>query len=223
MAVAYKHEDYTTSKQILAFPEPYVAVAHTFKKDDSASVTIDGKKILRAGTIYPSNDASAIGIVFNDYDVTDGDVSGALLLFGFVKLSAIPTAPTTNAKTALNMIKFLPINTTITTTVTANGAITKKVADITSGDTMNVELVLSGDRLKVEQGSLVSNWTITGESTTGLTVEKITVSEDGMKAVITLKAGTAGAGSVTIIPKAGAMALGNVPSSATTIVTVSAS
>lgn len=108
MAVAYSSQDYTTGKQILVFPDHYVSVAHTFNKDDAAATTIDGRKVIKAGTIYPSNGASAIGVVFNDIDVTNGDATGALLIHGFVKTAAIPAAPTAEAKTALKQIEFLP-------------------------------------------------------------------------------------------------------------------
>ena len=72
--VEFNHTDYTTAKGVLVFPDHYVSVAHTFKKDDAAAVTQDGRKIVKAGTLYPSNDSSAIGIVWADYDVTDGEI-----------------------------------------------------------------------------------------------------------------------------------------------------
>ena len=109
MAIEYKSQDYTTSKQILVFPDHYVGLAHTFLKNDAAAATIDGRKIIKAGTIYPSNDASAKGIVFSDIDVTDGDRNGSLLIHGFVKTAALPTAPAETAKTALKQIEFLPL------------------------------------------------------------------------------------------------------------------
>lgn len=108
MAVEYNSQDYTTGKQILVFPDHYVCVAHTFTKDDAAATAVDGRKIIKAGTVYPTNDASAKGIVFNDMDVTNGDVTGALLIHGFVKTAALPVAPAAAAKTALKQIEFLP-------------------------------------------------------------------------------------------------------------------
>ena len=90
------------------FPDHYVSVAHTFLKDDAAATTVDGRKIIKAGTIYPANDATAKGVVWADYDVTDGDVSGALVIHGFVKTAAIPAAPSTEAKAALPMVAFMP-------------------------------------------------------------------------------------------------------------------
>lgn len=108
MAIEYKSQDYSTGKQILVFPDHYVCVAHTFEKDDAAATTIEGRKVIKAGTIYPANDASAIGIVFNDMDVTDGDATGAVLVHGFVKTAALTATPANEAKSALKMIEFLP-------------------------------------------------------------------------------------------------------------------
>lgn len=108
MAIEYKSESYGTGKQILVFPDHYVSVAHTFKKDDAAATTVDNRKIIKAGTIYPTNDAEAIGIVWKDYDVTNGDVTGALVIHGFVKTSALPAEPVAAAMQALPQISFLP-------------------------------------------------------------------------------------------------------------------
>lgn len=109
MAVVYTQETFETGKQILAFPEPYVCVAHTFLKGDESATDVNGKKIIKAGTVYPANDSTAVGIVFNDYDVTDGDVSGAILLEGYVKKSALPTTPSADAITAMKKITLMPV------------------------------------------------------------------------------------------------------------------
>lgn len=108
MAVEYNSQTYITGKQILVFPDHYVSVAHTFTKDDAAAATVNGRKIIKAGTIYPKNDATAIGVVWADYDVTNGDVTGALVIHGFVKTAALPAEPAEAAKTALPMVAFMP-------------------------------------------------------------------------------------------------------------------
>lgn len=108
MSVEYNSQTYETGKQILVFPDHCVSVAHTFQKDDAAATTVDGRKIIKAGTIYPANGATAKGVVWADYDVTNGDVTGALVIHGFVKTAALPAAPTTEAKAALPMIAFMP-------------------------------------------------------------------------------------------------------------------
>lgn len=108
MSVEYNTQSYVTGKQILVFPDHYVSVAHTFKQGDAAAVDVDGRKIIKAGTLYPANGATVKGIVWADYDITKGDVTGALIIHGFVKTGALPEAPSTEAKAALPMIAFMP-------------------------------------------------------------------------------------------------------------------
>ena len=108
MSVEYNSQSYVTGKGILVFPDHYVSVAHTFTKDDSAAVEVDGRKVIKAGTMYPANDATVKGIVWADYDVTKGDVTGALIIHGFIKTAALPVAPTAEAKAALPMVAFMP-------------------------------------------------------------------------------------------------------------------
>lgn len=49
------------------------------------AVTADnGAKYVPAGTIYPSNDANAVGIVYEDVDVTTGNMPASVVLKGVV-------------------------------------------------------------------------------------------------------------------------------------------
>lgn len=59
-------------------------VTKTYMVDsDNAQVSTEGdRKVIKAGTIYPSNTASAIGIVFQDIDVTDGDALAPIMVAG---------------------------------------------------------------------------------------------------------------------------------------------
>lgn len=85
------------AKQILAIPDHYVALGFTHAKATAGTpgnaVLVDGRYIVKAGTIYPANNATAIGIVLNDYDVTDGDQAMAVVVHGFIKTAALPAAP----------------------------------------------------------------------------------------------------------------------------------
>lgn len=219
MAVEYNKQDYTTAKQILVFPDHYVAVAQTFLSNDSAAVTEDGRKIIKAGTIYPSNDENAIGVVFNDMDVTNGDRTGAVIVHGFIKKAALPANPSANAIAALNMIKFLPL-----TAVTVALTVTKlTIANAEAKDkTHSVVVGITGTTFRPEASTL-TNWTITGEDTTKVKVESIVVSPDGKSVTVNTKNSAATAeGSVTIVPKAGATSTGDVPAAAITIATVPA-
>lgn len=106
MTMKFTETSYTNKTEILMYPDHYVADAHTFLKNDAAASTVNGRKIIKAGTIYPANDATAIGVVFQDIDVTDGDAAGALLVHGFVDASKLPAEPVANAQSALHLIKF---------------------------------------------------------------------------------------------------------------------
>lgn len=61
----------------------------------------NGYKIVPAGTVYPSNDAKATGILFEDVDVTDGDHEGALIVAGRILKDCLPVEPATEAVTPL--------------------------------------------------------------------------------------------------------------------------
>ena len=51
---------------------------------DMATTTDEGAKYVPAGTAYPSNDANAIGITYEDVDVTTGSMPGSVVLKGVV-------------------------------------------------------------------------------------------------------------------------------------------
>lgn len=48
------------------------------------SIDDDGNKIIKSGMIYPANDATAQGIVFEDVDVTQNSNAGSILVAGRV-------------------------------------------------------------------------------------------------------------------------------------------
>ena len=54
-------------------------IAQTSAEDDGY-----GGKIVRGGTAYPSNDGNAIGIVYEDVNVTSGDMPGSVVTKGVV-------------------------------------------------------------------------------------------------------------------------------------------
>lgn len=74
----------------------------------------DGRKIVPAGAIFPANGATAIGIVYEDVDVTDGAMPGSVVTRGAVYTSLLPAAPASAAVTALTGIAFTAAVPTIT-------------------------------------------------------------------------------------------------------------
>ncbi|GGN64305.1 hypothetical protein [Oceanobacillus indicireducens] len=106
-------------KQILKFPDHYVALAVTVD-DEGVSADENGKKIVPAGTIVgggfindtskfavKSNDENAEGVLFNDVDVTYGPAAGAVVIHGFIETGKLPESPTEEAVSALKQITFI--------------------------------------------------------------------------------------------------------------------
>ena len=100
-----RETEYHNTKGFLAYPDHYVNDSATIPQ--TLGVTEGTRKIVKAGTIFPANDGTAKGIVFNDYDVTNGDVPGAILIHGFVRTDKLPVAADEAAKTALKQVTFL--------------------------------------------------------------------------------------------------------------------
>lgn len=82
-----------------------------------ATTRADGAKVVKMGTVYPANDATAVGIVYEDVDVTTGNMPGSVVLKGVVYEDRLPVALANTAKTALEGKGF--------TFVTAAPAVTR--------------------------------------------------------------------------------------------------
>lgn len=76
-----------------------------------ASTAPNGGKYVPMGTIYPSNDANAEGIVYEDVDVTTGDMPGSVVLAGRVYTDRLNGTIAATAKTALTGKGFVFIDT----------------------------------------------------------------------------------------------------------------
>ena len=74
--------------------------------DVGVAANAEGKKIVLAGTVYPANDGTAKGIIYNDVDVTHGSQPGALIVEAYILEARLPVAPSEAAKTVLKEIKF---------------------------------------------------------------------------------------------------------------------
>ena len=76
-------------------------VTYTFAQSNAQVVTENNRKIIKAGTVYPTNDESALGIVFQDVDVTDGDRPEALMVGGRYLKDKLASTIAETAVTAL--------------------------------------------------------------------------------------------------------------------------
>lgn len=64
----------------------------------------EGGKYVPAGAVIPSNDGNAKGILYEDVDVTTGDMPGSLVTRGVIYEDRLPAALAGAAKTALTGI-----------------------------------------------------------------------------------------------------------------------
>ncbi len=101
----FEVKEYGNKKEILKFPDHYVAIA-VMVDDSGVVVDENGKKILKAGTLVGGgvikdpqakvstvNGAETEGVLMNDVDLTYGPAPGAMIIHGFVDLSKIPEEP----------------------------------------------------------------------------------------------------------------------------------
>lgn len=205
MAMKMKQTTYNApAKQILAIPDHYVAMGYRHAKATAGvpglAVLEEGRYVVKAGTLYPANDATAIGVILNDYDVTDGDAMMAVVIHGFIKVAALPAIPAAAAVTALKGITFMPL-TSMGITLTGTKA---AVAAGAVADPAPVVMYLEGGTFRdKDSAELLANWTIAGEAGTKITVTAITVAADLKTVTFTLdQTAAAVAGSVTVIPDA---------------------
>lgn len=61
----------------------------------------DGTSYVKMGTVYPANNNTAIGILYEDVDVTTGNMPGSVVTKGTVYEDRLPQALDAAAKTAL--------------------------------------------------------------------------------------------------------------------------
>lgn len=107
MAAPYTSDTYNVTSGILAFPDHYVAKAVTITPEDSNVVTRGSAKVVPAGTVWPSNDDKAEGILLNDAFVTNGDIPAAVVIHGFIRKSALPATPEATALAVLPQITLI--------------------------------------------------------------------------------------------------------------------
>lgn len=207
--------------QILAISDHYIALAFRHAKaiagTPGLAVLVDSRYVVRAGTVFPANDATAIGLVLNDYDVHDGDAQMAVVIHGFIRTSALPVMPVAAALTAMKMLSFNPL---INLVVALSGA-TVAIAALEAINTVHTIVLTIANATFRDEAATLANWTIAGEAVNKVAVTSIVVSADKTQVTITTTNSAAAAnGATTVFPKAIAISTGQVPAAAFTIATV---
>lgn len=107
---------FVSKKTIYESAPAFVSSDHIVSRTRTAKkamgTTEDGRTILKAGTVYPANDATAEGIVLHDLDLTHGDQPVGVMVEGYVYEERLPETVSEEAKEALKEIKFESYNET---------------------------------------------------------------------------------------------------------------
>ena len=96
----FKQTSHVQGKLILA-NDHYVAIPY-----DCSEIAATEGNVIKAGTIIPANDATAIGVLFTDVH-KDENPNGTIVIHGFIEKSKLPVAPAAAAITALKQINFM--------------------------------------------------------------------------------------------------------------------
>ena len=76
-------------------------------KQNKAVTAKNGAKYVPMGTVYPANDGTAEGIVYEDVDVTSGNMPGSVVLTGVVYENRLAEELDESARTALKAKGFV--------------------------------------------------------------------------------------------------------------------
>lgn len=81
-------------------------ITKTYEGTQAMATAVDGKKIIKAGTAYPANNNTAVGVVFEDVDMTDDAKRPiSVIVAGRVKAALCNVAEA--AQAVLTDIKFV--------------------------------------------------------------------------------------------------------------------
>jgi len=101
-----KTREFGSEKTILKYFE---YEGHAVLVPETLGTTVGDKKIVKAGTPFPANDATCIGLLLHDYDVTFGDVEGTAVYAGSIdnkKLTENGITVDSTAKSACPRLTF---------------------------------------------------------------------------------------------------------------------
>lgn len=99
----------------LAHPEDVARETCTVKANHAnVKTAANGGKYVPAGSVIPANDATAAGILYEDVDVSSGDMPGSIVTRGTVYEDKITPSVETAAKTALKGISFVTSTPAVT-------------------------------------------------------------------------------------------------------------
>ena len=100
MAFTMKTEKFYSSNNILS--SEVGLVLKTRQLTQEMAIEEDGRKIIKAGVVFPANDTTAEGVVFEDVDMTDDTARpGSVIIAGRVIEDRLPVELAEEAKAKL--------------------------------------------------------------------------------------------------------------------------
>ena len=142
----------------------------------SQAVTIGATKIVPAGAVIPSNDGNAKGILYEDVEVTTGNMPGSIVTRGAVYEDRLPAAIESTAEAVLPGIKVITASPAVIRpdfsidglkaltvqsaagTAAGDTALTVTGYTLQSGESWKYK-VTTGTAATVLPGEVVSGWT----------------------------------------------------------------
>lgn len=212
-----------TDTQVFAMSEGITTTTYNVQKKSSLAIQKnDGEKILyivQAGTPVPTNDENCVGVVFENWDVTENGGSIPIAISGTineVNASALGITYDPACKTALKNFNFLGANMETASALTLSAVAGTSAASYAFATGLSYTVTLKGDKFIAGVADKSINW-VAGLPA-GFYVDSITRTSDTVcsivvKAVnssITIPSG----GRVTFAVLANALENGGTPSAA---------
>ncbi len=200
----------------LADDETCLRKTMTIAANHSQVVTRDnGRKVVPAGAVIPSNDGNAKGILFEDIDVTEGAMPGSVVVEGTVYEDKLPAAIESAAEAVLTGITVITTSPGVTradwfkkswtplTVASTEGAASGKTVISVTGVSLG-----TGEKLQYKADTTLPATPTLGGTVTGFTDfdsgDSLTIADGKKVAVVALTAGgyVFGSGDTTADTKA---------------------
>lgn len=156
-----------TDTQVFAMSEGITTTTYNILKQSSLASTFnDGERtryIIKAGTPVPSNDANCVGLVFENWDVTDSGGPIPIAISGTineVNASALGITYTDNCKGALKNMNFLGANMESAAAISLAVEPTVEEEDYVAANGLSFTATLSGDTFVDGEAAKPINWSV---------------------------------------------------------------
>lgn len=135
---------FNSGVEVFAMTEGLATVSYNVEQQSSLSTLENGRYIIKAGTPVPSNDENCVGLVFENWDVTDEGGPIPVAIGGYVKEPALPVEIAAAAKSALKNVVFINEDTFVSADISMEVAPQTAAAGYAGGSDITVKVTLTG-------------------------------------------------------------------------------